>query len=210
MTKDKKGSSNSTKKPKKYLFDGIFVVVIFGLLFSLVYFVISDRDQDTPSRYKDSSGNDNINVGIDIGLWAPDFTVTDIDGKLFSLSDYKGKIVILDFMADYCSPCHQEMGELKRINEEYYNRNVRILSLGVSDAESPEQIRGNVKEAHGASWRFAAKTSTVASTYDVRLIPTIYILDEDGIIRYFTTTDDGGRGGMASYEVLKEQLELLL
>jgi cytochrome oxidase Cu insertion factor (SCO1/SenC/PrrC family) len=61
---------------------------------------------------------------------AQDFTLTDINGKRFTLGDFKGKIVILDFMGATCKPCKQQVVELVKVHSAYSDK-VEILSISV-------------------------------------------------------------------------------
>ena len=62
---------------------------------------------------------------------APDFTLTTFNDKTFKLSDYKGKVVLIDLMAEYCGPCADQMPELKKIKQEK-GEDVVILSVYVA------------------------------------------------------------------------------
>lgn len=118
----------------------------------------------------------------DVGDLASDFTLTDIDGNSFSLSDYRGKVVIIDFMAAGCVPCRMEMSHLKEIFSSYSVDQVVIMSIDVDPTESNDTIR-QFKESYGDNWIFASG-SDAGVTYGVTAIPTIYIIDTQGAVAY--------------------------
>ena len=62
---------------------------------------------------------------------APDFTLTDTDDNSFNLSDFEGKVVVLDLMATGCEPCKQEIPHLKEV-QQHYGDDVIILSISVA------------------------------------------------------------------------------
>jgi peroxiredoxin len=114
---------------------------------------------------------------------ASDFSLTDIYGNTFSLSDYKGRIVILDFMATWCSPCREEIRYLKKVFDKYADR-VIIISISVSpDYDTDERLQKFVKE-YEITWTIARDTANVAELYDISAIPTVVIVDREGRIVY--------------------------
>lgn len=142
----------------------IGIVLAVGTLFALYFTDVS------------------IQVGTDVGDRAPSFTLTDIDGKNFSLKDYRGKIVVIDFMAGWCSYCKLEMSHLKEIYSSYSDEEAVILWIDVDPNESVKTIR-SLKEGYGGDWTYA-RGPEVAATYGVTAIPTLYMLDSEGKIVY--------------------------
>ena len=136
------------------------------------------------------------------GQTATDFTLTDTEGIQFSLSDYRGEIVILDFMATWCGPCIKEMDHLKDIQEDYHDKDVRIISIDVDDSESSEDL-SDLKDMYGCNWRFAYKGGSVGNTYGASAIPTLYIIDKEGEISYKSV-------GLTDYSTLAAELDKLV
>ena len=78
---------------------------------------------------------------------APDFTLETLNGKTFKLSEYQGKVVILDIMAVRCPPCHQQMPELQKVKLER-EEDIVILSID-ADAAYGSEKENDVREAFG-------------------------------------------------------------
>jgi len=78
---------------------------------------------------------------------APDFTLETLNGKTFKLSEYQGKVVILDIMAVRCPPCHQQMPELQKVKLER-EEDIVILSID-ADAAYGSETENDVREAFG-------------------------------------------------------------
>lgn len=116
-----------------------------------------------------------------VGRIAPDFTLVDLEGKLVTLSDYRGKTVFLNFWATWCPPCRAEMPEIEAIFQEYNGRDVVVI--GIDLRESEDKVRQYVRQG-GYSWTFVMDTTgQVSSNYRVTAIPTSFFLDGEGIIR---------------------------
>jgi len=143
-----------------------------------------------------------VEVGTAVGQRAPDFSLTDLEGKGFSLGDLRGKPVILHFSAAWCPSCIPETEALARIKSDYGEK-VEIVWIDVDpQRDSPEDLR-RLAEEHGGDFIYAFDDGNVALEFEVRALGTTYILDEQGIIRY---RDFGPTG----YEVYARELEGLL
>ena len=78
---------------------------------------------------------------------ALDSSITSIKGKPFKLSDYKGKVVLLNLWATWCGPCRMEMPELVKISEEFKGQDFEVIGLNISpDRDSPESIKLFIKQ----------------------------------------------------------------
>ena len=105
------------------------------------------------------------------------YTLTNTD-----FSEFRGKVVVLDFFATWCTPCIQQISHLAEINEKYNSSDVVIISIGSSTdaAEDLEQF----KEEHDMSWRVARDTVGAFDKYGVQYIPKLVVLDQEGSISY--------------------------
>jgi peroxiredoxin len=143
-----------------------------------------------------------LNPITSVGEKAPDFTLTDIDGNSFSLSDYYGKVIVLDLMATWCGPCITEMGHLKEIFQKYNQSDVIIMSIDIDTNENNAQIR-KFKVDYGDDWIFARDIDEVGSKYGVNFIPKMVIIDREGNIAFENV-------GVTSSSTLSIEIDRLL
>ncbi len=118
-----------------------------------------------------------------VGLPAPEITVQRMSGKPVSLSNYRGQVVLLDVWASWCGPCKQELPMLDEIASRLHHRGVEILAVSV------DQERENVVKFLGARGHWALTIAhdpkgEIADRLQPDKMPTSYIIDRQGIIRY--------------------------
>jgi len=119
------------------------------------------------------------------GKMASDFSLTDSDGNTFRLSDFRGKVVVINFMATWCGYCRQEMPHLKVIWEkENYSDKIVLMSIDVDPTESAETLRSFAQGFPYATWIWARDTANIGQAYQVAGIPKTVIIDRDGYIRF--------------------------
>lgn len=121
------------------------------------------------------------------GAAAPDFTVNDKDGKPVKLSDYRGKVVVLDFWATWCGPCMQSLPHTTDVAKKYADKNVVVLAVNVWDAQDKFDA-WLPKHPEYSALTFAIDPTKeqgkdIATTlYHVSGIPTQYVIGKDGKI----------------------------
>lgn len=113
---------------------------------------------------------------------AADFTLPDLENKEVSLSDFKGRPVILFFWATWCPHCR---GELKTLNDEYEKiRNDAVELLGISTGETRFKVDNFTKTYHLAFRILLDEDTQVAQSYDIIGVPTFIFIDKQGRIVY--------------------------
>ncbi|MDH5663659.1 MAG: TlpA family protein disulfide reductase [Candidatus Bathyarchaeota archaeon] len=111
---------------------------------------------------------------------APNFTLVDINGEQFSLSDHLGKVVLLDFFATWCGPCISEIEHLKSLYNKYSPDQLVILSISVDPNSDTVQILQNFAQQYEIAWTVARDTTNVADKYGVSPIPHLVMVDTEG------------------------------
>jgi peroxiredoxin len=118
-----------------------------------------------------------------IGQPAPDFSYLDSYGQSKSLSDWRGKPVLINFWASWCPPCRAEMPLLQAIYQDQAPRDNGVQFLSVSIDEDPSQARGFMTE-NGYTFPFLLDINkSVAYAYNVYGIPTTFLIDANGVIK---------------------------
>lgn len=115
------------------------------------------------------------------GSPAPDFTLTDISGKKVSLSELKGKVVLLNFWATWCGPCRAEMPGLNKLYQELREKGLVVLAISVDASDKP--VKEFMKDKK-FSFPVLLDTDKEVSfdDYAVMGLPTTIIIDRKGLI----------------------------
>ncbi len=112
-------------------------------------------------------------------LSAPGFDLPGLKTGSIRLSDYKGKLVLLNFWASFCAPCRKEMPALESVWRDYAQQGLVVLALSV-DRDNLQQVAKLVKEG-GYSFPVLLDTEgEVRNRYEVRALPTSYLIGRDG------------------------------
>lgn len=123
-----------------------------------------------------------LDTAPDIGKLAPTFELADINGKKTDLSDYKGKVVLINFWATWCGPCKAEMPSLNKLFLSLKNDGLIVLAIAVDSSEEP--VKSFLKNKTVDFPVLMDKEQDVYfDLYAVLGLPTSFLIDRDGIIR---------------------------
>lgn len=117
------------------------------------------------------------------GTVAADFTYPDVTGKEVSLSDFKGKVVVVDVWATWCGPCRQELPSLKKLEKEMHGKGVVFMGVSVDEEKNKQKWLDFVKtEQLQGVQLFASGWSKIAKDYQIKAIPRFMVFDKEGKI----------------------------
>ena len=118
-----------------------------------------------------------------VGFAAPDFTLELLGGGQVSLSELRGKPVIVNLWASWCPPCRAEMPALQQVYEANHSRGLEILAVNTTYQDTEAGAAQFVRE-FGLTFPIPLdRSGAVSRTYLLRALPTTFFIDRDGIIR---------------------------
>ena len=122
-----------------------------------------------------------------LGQVAPEFSLSTLDGRQVALSQYRGKVVVLDFWASWCPPCQESLPHLASLaaNAELARRGLVVLA--VNEQERAETIRSFVDQKHLALTVLRDADGAVARSYAVPSLPTMVIIGRDRVVQAVLT-----------------------
>ncbi|HMP02681.1 MAG TPA: redoxin domain-containing protein [Gemmatales bacterium] len=151
--------------------------------------VAANEDNPPPTEsYRPGGGgrsrsNPNAPYGLEVNMRAPELEGADADGKRFKLSDYRGKVVVLDFWGYWCPPCRSMIPHGRDLVERL--KDAPFAFLGVNSDPLPEYNRW--KQQEPITWRCFMDKSTrgpLTKKYDISAFPTLFLIDGNGVIRH--------------------------
>ncbi|MGV0848121.1 TlpA family protein disulfide reductase [Empedobacter falsenii] len=114
---------------------------------------------------------------------APDFSLADINGKRFDLSDFKGKYVYIDIWATWCGPCKVQIPFMKELEKQFHDAPIHFVSVSLDKLEDKPVWEKMVRENQMSGVQlFAGREDNFGFDYKIEYIPTFIILDKEGNI----------------------------
>jgi thiol-disulfide isomerase/thioredoxin len=155
-----------------------------------------------PSRAQD--------VPLAPGTRAPAFETTTLSGAPLSLKSLRGKVVLVDIWATWCGPCRMATPVLQGLNKAYSPYGLRVVGLSLDDDTTKDQVPQFVKY-FGITYSVSAspeKNQRIASRYRSQGIPSQYLIDKKGIVRWSQSgysPDEGERLSVLIRKLLAEK-----
>ncbi len=172
---------------------GLLVGVLIGgiILFAAVKFMgtatsSGEGGEAQPPALTESASpqqnpqKEDVPVSPQIGGLSPDFSLTALDGSTFTLSETRGRPVLLNFWATWCPPCRAEMPAIQSRAAEWGDD---LLVVGIEVGEPPNEVQAFV-DSFGLTFPVVLdRRGSVAHRYLVQGLPTTVVLDADGVVQ---------------------------
>ena len=144
---------------------------VLAIILSVSAFSYDLRNQSTETNVKVTLKDDK----------APEFSLKSVDGKTVKLSDYKGKVVIIDFWATWCPPCRKGIPDLISIQNEFKDK-VVIIGISLDREKTIKDVPGFVKN-NGINYPVVYGDDKVVIDYGgIQSIPTSFVVDKNGTV----------------------------
>ncbi len=157
-----------TGNQSRYFWMSVTVLAIVAM-----YFVVKGG---TDARGSNLSGLPSASSGSSA---APEFRLSDIQGRTVSLSDFRGKVVILDFWATWCPPCRREIPDLISLQSQYKGEGLQIVGVALDE---PDKVKGFAQYMQ-MNYPVLLGNDDVSALYGgISGIPTTFIIDRKGKI----------------------------
>ena len=137
-----------------------------------------------------------------IGSPAPDFQLTDLQGQTQQLSQYRGKVVLLNFWATWCKPCIKEMPAMQKAYNDLHDQGFTVLAI--NELEDKERVRDHIARHQHTFQVLMDEDNEVANMYGVVGLPVSVFIDQDGHIQEFV------KGGLLTEDLIQKTVNRLL
>jgi thiol-disulfide isomerase/thioredoxin len=138
------------------------------------------------------------------GFTAPDFTLDLLGGGQVTLSDLRGKVVIINLWASWCPPCREEMPAIEKVYQEYKDQGLEVLAVNVTYQDSEAAAAAFIQNLGLTFLVPLDRTGAVSNRYQLRGLPSTYFVDRQGVIRSVVV------GGPMSETLIRSKIQDLL
>lgn len=151
------------------------IITIIGLsLITVFNYVYAQDIQDDDAKYATEL--------LKAGTAAPDFQLTTTTGQTVSLSDYKGKYVVLDFWASWCPDCRKDAPNIVAAYNEFKEKNVAFIGISFDTDKTAWEnaiTKYEIKYPQVSELK-KWKETTISDKYNIKWIPSMYLIDPEG------------------------------
>ena len=174
----------------------VFIIIIMFAITIKTNFISKDKRTGGTVKFEEYSNGTiedssdelvaaDFNSKLKKGTMVPSFKLKNLSGETISLSDYKGKKILLNFWASWCPPCKEEMPYIQKYYEERADKsNVEVITVNMTKHEQGdiERVEKFIEEQKLTFPVLLDENGKIMNLYNIRAFPTTYIINEDGMI----------------------------
>lgn len=143
----------------------------------ICFFSASCGKANSTSNPKKTEEKSEAKTEKEDSIAAPDFTLLDVDGNEHTLSDYKGKVVLVNFFTIYCPSCRREFVKLIELSEKYKDEELVILGVGFDKKSNNLK---NFRDINEINFHVLVGDKEILEKYKLQGVPTTYIMNKKG------------------------------
>ena len=141
------------------------------------------KEANPEKKKSEISSTQELKESPQEGFLAPGFSLQDLSGTQVSLSDFRGKVVLLNFWATWCAPCRREIPSLEALYQLRKDQEFEILAVSV-DRISPSKVASFVTSYQMSFPVLLDQRGALGQRYWAKAIPSSFLLDKKGVIRW--------------------------
>ena len=164
---EEKGVRTADRRNLRSIIFFVFIIIVMAIVILL--------------QGKDSFLNLSNKPRVKPGLPAPNFTFPGLDGKMVSLTDFKGKVVFVNIWATWCPPCREEMPSMEKLYQELKGENFEILAVSI-DTLGAKVVAPFMKEYKLSFPALLDPEGTIQNLYGTTGVPESFIIGKEGNI----------------------------
>jgi len=200
----------------------ILTAVFASLAFSPVAFAQEGGGEKKPApvekkdgeqKDKDAKKDEKAPAAAELGKAAPEFALTDVNGKAVKLSDYKGKVVVLEWFnagCPFCQYVYSEKGPLRELPERLTKQGVVWLSIASGMSADATEAKKFMEANKMTTPMLLDADGKVATAYGAKSTPHCFVIDEKGVLRYRGALDNAPQGKVKDAETKTNYVEAAL
>jgi peroxiredoxin len=157
-----------------------------------------------------SQSRTSASTPLAVGQPAPNFSLTDLNGKTHTLNEYRGKIVAIAFIATQCPISNDYNSRMRAIAEEYSGKNIILLGINSNFNESIKEIKSHAARNKLSFPILKDEGNKIADVYGAQRTPELFVIDAEGVLRYHGRIDNSRDVRRVNRRDLREALNEMI